>query len=279
LDQPTAQVLIEAHIIEATSQTARELGIQWGGLYRWNRQSDNYWIAPNAGDAIGVDSSTDGVNPSTGWASNFPADLTAATVAGSGFSLGMIAETSNAILSAQLTALEEEGQLNILSKPSITTLDNQAAIIESGDDIPFQTVDDNKVQVEYKKAVLRLEVTPHVIEGDTLRLDIVTNKDEPDFSRTVNGNPTVITKYAKTNVVVFDGQTTVIGGLNKQTDQNLDYGTPWLRNIPGLGYLFKGESKGKQMQELLIFITPHILKRRLPVSMTPDVPTEPAPVP
>ncbi len=268
LDQPTAQVLIEAHIIETTRQTARELGVQWGGAYRWHRKSDNYWITPNAGNAIGVGSSTDNLNPTTGWAGSFPADLTSATVAGSGLSLGMIAETSNAILSAQLTALEEENKLNILSKPSITTLDNQAAIIESGNDIPFQTVNDNKVQVEYKKAVLRLEVTPHVIEGDTLRLDIVTNKDEPDFSRTVNGNPTVITKYAKTNVVVFDGQTTVIGGLNKQTGQNLDYGTPWLRNVPGLGYLFKGSSKGQQMQELLIFITPHILKSRLPDSGT-----------
>lgn len=278
LDQPTAQVLIEAHIIETNSQTARELGVQWGGLYRWNRGRDNYWIAPNGNDVMGVNPSEEGVNPSTGWASNFPADLSAAAVAGSGFSLGLIAETSNAILAAQLTALEEEGKLNILSNPSITTLDNQVAIIESGSEIPYQTVDDNKVQIEYKKAVLRLEVTPHVIEGDTLRLDIITNKDEPDFTNTVLGNPTVITKYAKTNVVVFDGQTTVIGGLNKQTDQDLDYGLPWLRNIPVLGYLFKGESRNHQMQDLLIFITPHILNRRPTVTVVPRAKIEAAPV-
>jgi type IV pilus assembly protein PilQ len=278
LDQPTAQVLIEAHIIEATSETARELGVQWGGLYKWNRQSDNYWIAPNAGNAIGVTPATEGVTPSTGWASNFPANLSAASITGTGFSLGMIAETANAILAAQLTALEEEGKLNILSKPSITTLDNQTAIIESGDEVPFQTVDDNKVQIEYKKAVLRLEVTPHVIEGDTLKMDIITNKDELDFTRTVSGNPTVITKKAETNVVLFDGQTTVIGGLNKQTDRDLDYGLPWLRNIPGLGYLFKGESKNRQMQELLIFITPHILERRKPITIVPKSGTEAAPV-
>lgn len=264
LDQPTAQVLIETYIIEATSQTARELGVQWGGLYT----GSDYWVTPNAGDAIG-NTATDPVNPSSGWASNFPADLSNAAVAGSGFTLGMIVQSGDLLLSAQLNALEEEGQLNILSKPSITTLDNQTALIEAGDEIPFQTVDDNKVQIEYKKAVLRLEVTPHVIEGDTLRLDIVTNKDEPDFTRTVSGNPTVITKYAKTNVVVFDGQTTVIGGLNKQTDRDLDYGLPWLRNIPGLGYLFSGESRNRQMQELLIFITPHILTRRPVASATP----------
>jgi type IV pilus assembly protein PilQ len=273
LDQPTAQVLIEAHIIEATSETARELGVQWGGLYTGNE----YWITPNAGDAIGL-TATDTVNPSSGWASNFPADLSSAAVAGTGFTMGTIIQAGDLLLSAQLNALEEEGKLNILSKPSITTLDNQTAIIESGDEVPFQTVDDNKVQIEYKKAVLRLEVTPHVIEGDTLKMDITTNKDELDFTRTVSGNPTIITKKAKTNVVLFNGQTTVIGGLNKQTDRDLDYGIPWLRNIPGLGYLFKGESRNRQMQELLIFITPHILKRRPSVTMEPTDAIKPAEV-
>ena len=273
LDQPTAQVLIEAHIIEATSETARELGVQWGGLYT----GSDYWVTPNASGGIGL-TAADAVNPSSGWASNFPADISGASVDGAGFALGMIVQSGDLLLSAQLNALEEEGKLNILSKPSITTLDNQTAIIESGDEVPFQTVDDNKVQIEYKKAVLRLEVTPHVIEGDTLKMDIITNKDELDFTRTVSGNPTVITKKAETNVVLFDGQTTVIGGLNKQTDRNLDYGIPWLRNIPGLGYLFKGDSKNRQMQELLIFITPHILERRTPMAMVPRSGTEAAPV-
>jgi type IV pilus assembly protein PilQ len=109
-------------------------------------------------------------------------------------------------------------------------------------------------------------------------MDIITNKDELDFTRTVSGNPTVITKKAETNVVLFDGQTTVIGGLNKQTDRDLDYGLPWLRNVPGLGYLFKGESRNRQMQELLIFITPHILKRRPSVTMEPADAVKPAEV-
>ena len=273
LDQPTAQVLIETYIIEATSQTARELGVQWGGLYT----GSDYWVTSGTGDAIGI-TGEDPVNPSAGVVSNFPADLSRAAVAGSGFTLGTIIQSGGLLLAAQLSALEEEGELNILSKPSITTLDNQTAIIEAGDEIPFQSVDDNKVQIEYKKAVLRLEVTPHVIEGDTLRLNIITNKDEPDFTQTVRGNPTVVTKYAKTNVVVFDGQTTVIGGLNIQTDQDLDYGVPWLRNIPVLGYLFKGEAKSRKLQELLIFITPHILKRRPTVTAAPEEPVEAVPV-
>ncbi len=240
------------------------LGVQWGGLYT----GSDYWVTPNASDGIGL-TAADPVNPTSGVAANFPADLSGAAVAGSGFTLGMIVQSGGLLLAAQLNALEEEGKLNILSNPSITTLDNQTAIIESGDEVPFQTVDDNKVQIEYKKAVLRLEVTPHVIEGDTLKMDITTNKDELDFTRTVSGNPTVITKKAQTNVVLFDGQTTVIGGLNKQTDRGVDYGIPWLRNIPGLGYLFKGESKSNQMQDLLIFITPHILKQRATVTTVP----------
>ncbi|MEE4113151.1 MAG: secretin N-terminal domain-containing protein, partial [Desulfobacteraceae bacterium] len=104
LDQPTAQVLIEAHIIEANSETARELGVQWGGLYTGN----DYWITPNASDGIGLTAS-DPVNPSSGVAANFPADLSGATVAGAGFTLGTIVQSGGLLLAAPLNALEEEG--------------------------------------------------------------------------------------------------------------------------------------------------------------------------
>ena len=91
------------------------------------------------------------------------------------------------LLSAQLTALQEEGKLNILSSPSITTLDNLTAMIESGRDVPFQTVEDGEVNIEYKKAVLSLKVTPHVIDSQTLKLSVKVNKDEVDFSNQVLG--------------------------------------------------------------------------------------------
>jgi len=123
-------------------------------------------------------------------------------------------------------------------------------------------VEDGEVKVEYKPAVLRLEVTPNVIDGDTLKLDIKVNKDEPDFSRTVLGNPTIITKKAETNVIQNDGQTIVIGGLSQETERRVQTGTPFLEDIPGLGYLFKRKSSADELEELLIFITPHILKPR-----------------
>lgn len=166
------------------------------------------------------------------------------------------------LLSAQLSALQDQGKLHILSSPSITTLDNQNAYIESGADVPYQSVEDGEVKVEYKKAVLRLDVTPHVIDGETLKMIIKVNKDEPDFSRTVLGNPTIITKKAETNVIQNDGQTIVIGGLSKESSARSKTGTPFLEDIPGLGYLFKRKSSADQMEELLIFITPHILKPR-----------------
>ena len=260
LDKPTPQILIEARIVEATSETARELGVQWGGLMHDN----NYWVYPgaNASGVLGNSLSGGSIDPTSGFAASFPAALTG----GAGLTLGFAAENiGRNILTAQLSALQRDGKLNILSSPSITTIDNKPALIESGDEVPYQTTDaEGNPTVTYKKADLSLQVTPHVIEGETLKLKIVTSKDELDFSRTVAGNPTIITKKAETNVILFDGQTTVIGGLNKETTNDSESGIPGLKDIPLLGYLFKGDSNSNKMEDILIFITPHILKKRLP---------------
>ena len=202
------------------------------------------------------------MNPAAGIASNFPANLGNAAQSGTGLSLGVIGEFGDDILAVQLSALEEEGKLNILSSPSITTLDNRKAMIESGNEIPIQIVEDDNVEVVYKSAVLSLEVTPHVIHDNALKLEISTTKDEVGTVSTVNQYPTIITKKANTNVILFDGQTTVIGGLKKNLRQNSEAGIPFLWRIPGLGNLFKNQSRQEQMEEILIFITPHILKTR-----------------
>jgi len=272
LDEPTSQILIEAHIVEATSETARELGVQWGGL---GYDGTHNWVTAGANSTglNGHSFSQGGIDMTAGQASNFPAPFSsgAALNTAAGLTLGFIYENvGDTLLSVQLSALEEDGKLNILSSPSITTVDNQKAIIESGDEVPFQTVEDGEVKIEYKKAVLSLEVTPHVIDEDTLKLSIHTKKDELDFSRTVAGNPTVITKNAITNVILFDGQTTVIGGLNKESQQKGEQGIPWLKDIPLFGYFFKGESKRTQMEEVLIFITPHILEKEIVDANAPE---------
>lgn len=269
LDRPTPQVLIEAHIVEATKSTAMDLGVQWGGLYRG---TNNNWVTAgaNSSGVLGNTVST-GADPTSGLVSNFPA----ASVTGDlGLTIGYVAQTiGSSILSVQLSALEQEGQLNILSSPSITTLDNQRALIESGSEIPYQTVEDGEVKIEFKKAVLSLEVIPHVINGKMLKLQIKTRKDEVDETRSIQGNPALITKVAETNVLLFDGQTTVIGGLTKEKTIKTESGVPFLKDVPVLGWLFKTDTDDKDMEDLLIFITPHILKEKFEDSAL-DVPAE-----
>jgi len=286
LDRPTSQVLIEAHIVEATKGTARDLGVQWGGLYRASSKDGvNHYITPgaNSSGATGqglYDGTTSGrnvqaINPTSGMAVNFPAAGVATS--GTGLTLGYVAEElGRHVLTVQLSALQEEGKLNILSSPSITTLDNQTAVIESGKEVPYQTVEDGEVKIEYKDATLRLEVIPHVIDGETLTMIIDVKKDELDFANAVGGQPAITTKKASTKVILLDGETTVIGGLNKEKVEDSEAGVPGFKDIPLLGWLFKGESKENALDDLLIFITPHILKERI-AAETQEVPAEEMP--
>jgi type IV pilus assembly protein PilQ len=255
LDKPTPQILIEAHIVEATKDVSMELGVQWGGLYN----SGDLWITPGANSSGVLDNtlSGGGIDPTSGNAFNSGGSSAA------GLTLGFALEDiGGGILAAQLSALQTEGKVNILSSPSITTLDNQKAIIESGQEVPYQTVENGEVKIEYKKAVLSLEVTPHVIGNNTLKLNINTKKDELDFANAVGGQPAIKTKKASTNVLLFDGQTTVIGGLSKENSDKSESGVPWLKDIPIIGYLFKGKGTSESLDEVLIFITPHILGER-----------------
>ncbi|MFW6335424.1 MAG: type IV pilus secretin PilQ, partial [Desulfosalsimonas sp.] len=170
---------------------------------------------------------------------------------------GRIAEN---VLYAQLSALQEDGKLNILSSPSITTMDNQAAYTEHGERVPYETTDDEgSPEVEFEDAVLRLEVIPHIIDGTFMRMQIKVKNDEVDFTQTVDGNPVIRAKDTETNLVVKDGQTIVISGLSKQTITDVNQGVPVLKNIPGAGWLFKGRDTGEEMEEFMIFITPTIL--------------------
>jgi len=241
LDLPTPQILIEAHIVEAESSTARELGVEWGGKYEFQDSKNTYTI----GDG--------------GTAFNFP------TTGVAGMTLGFMIDSGGANqLTAQLSALQVENKLKILSSPSITTIDNKTAKFKSGQEVPYQSVDDGNVKTEFKEAVLQLDVTPHVIDGEAIKMDIKVKKDEVGTATTATGGvPPIITKQAETNVILYDGQTTVIGGLNRDRDSRTDTGVPGLQNIPLLGVFFRGEETDREEGDLLIFITPHILKQRI----------------
>lgn len=252
LDLPTPQILIEAHIVEATSTTARELGVQWGGVYQVDSRN-----------VIGSGSATSGDStpniPSGNYAFNFPANVGTAA----GMAVGYLFNDGTNTLVAQLSALQNDRKLKILSSPSITTIDNQKATFESGQEVPYQSVDDGNVKIEFKEALLKLEVTPHVIDGEALKLSIKVNKDDVGTPLTTGSDPPIITKKAETNVILYDGQTTVIGGLNSSKDSRSDSGVPGLKEIPVLGVFFRGEATEKEMGDVLIFITPHILKQRI----------------
>ena len=293
LDKPVPQVLIKAYIVEATKDTARDLGIQWGGLYHGGGagQDKNYWITPGTysnqtgmtqpstagypgNSGVGVTpGSGDTVSPASGYGVNFPVDLSA----GSGMSIGYVAEyIGEHVLAIQLSALQQSNQLNILSSPSITTLDNQSATIKSGREVPYRAYEEGAVSIKWREAVLKLEVTPHIIDDKTLKLEISTTKDEIDPVNDVDGNPIIIKKGAETKVILFDGQTTVIGGLNKEVNGGQENGVPGLKDVSVLGNLFRSEGKSNEMEELLIFITPHILKQRQDMEKAEQTSGEPA---
>ena len=248
LDQPTYQILIEATIVQANTEVARQLGVQWGVL-----------DGSNSGEL------TTGITPGTGgFNSNFPAGF---DPIGTGFSYGASLVRGSQTLQAQLSALQKDGRLNIVSRPSITTLDQLTAIIESGEERPFASASGGGIaavsRVEFKKAVLRLEVTPHVIDKNWVKLNLDTTKDDFDDTRAViidgNAQVPVITRSASTSLYLANGQTTVIGGLSSESKSLQEEGVPFLKNIPGLGGMFRNQSDRKTFSDTLIFITPHIL--------------------
>jgi type IV pilus assembly protein PilQ len=170
-----------------------------------------------------------------------------------GLTLGHVNGT--ALLDMQLMAMEDSNNGRIVSMPKITTMNNKKAKIESGAEIPYQTVSSEGTKTEFKKATLSLEVTPHVTPNRQVRLEIDVHKDEPG----PGSPPPIITKQAKTEVLVNDGDTTVIGGLFKDTDNTAGAQVPGLGNLPVIGWLFKNKTTSRLGEELLIFITPKIV--------------------
>ena len=253
LDKKEQQVLIESRIVEVTHQKARELGIQWGGYH-------NSVTNMNFPATVGITGGTGLPSPNTGLGGVGVSLPTTATPTGAiGLTLGHVNGT--ALLDARLMALENSGTGRIVSMPKITTMNNKEAVIESGREIPYQTTSADGTKTEFKKATLSLKVTPHVTPDKHVRLEIQTNKDEADFANQLPGAPPpILTKQAKTEVLVKDGDTTVIGGLFKDNNQRGENKVPFFGDLPLLGWMFKSKLDKKSGEELLIFITPKIVE-------------------
>jgi len=270
LDKPTPQILIEADIVEATRDVARDLGVQWGGRYDTKTNSSGTQRLYFTPGVTGFEPKTVFGEGNSGnyYGINFPAD----TNGGAGASLGVMFGTMDGnILEMQLSALEAEGKVNIISRPSITTLDNQTAVTSSGTEIPYMTRDSDSLDVEFKEAVLKLEITPHVIGTNYLKMKILVTKNEVDFSTDtrVYGNPVIKKRETQTTLIVQDSETIVISGLSKSVKSQSQIGVPGLKNIPGIGSLFRNDGNGNNKEEVLIFITPHVLKKRITGNVIP----------
>ena len=190
-----------------------------------------------------------------GYAVNLPAP---AYTSGIGVSMGNVLDTFR--LDMALTALENKGKAKILSMPEVTTQDNTKANVIQGKMIPVQTVQYNTVTTRYVNAALELHVTPHITAEGTVMMNLEIKNDNADFSNLVNGIPPIITQSANTTVLVKDGGTTVIGGIYRVEDSVTNNGVPGFSKIPILGALFKGSQRVGNNRELLIFITPRIMK-------------------
>ncbi len=241
MDVPEKQVMIEARIVEATSTFSRSLGVSWGVHSR-----------DGSAALLGINAMDTGFG---GLTSAPPTAGVGSTAGGNlGISFGTLA--SNIKLDTRLSAAASAGMIKIISSPKVATLNNKAAKISQGQQIPYQnTTATTGAVTAFVAATLSLEVTPHINANGTIVMKIDAKNDAPG----TGSPPPINTKQATTELLLKDGETTVIGGIYVDSEQEGDDGVPYLMDIPFIGYLFKSNTKTKTKTELLIFITPRIL--------------------
>ena len=253
LDIPTPQVLIEAKIVEISKSFTQELGIQWG-LTGEAISSAPGSLAINGG--ANANTAADG--------SAFQVDLRQSTdiAAGSvsGFDLLLGGLLPGLDLNVRLEALEKQGKGRILSSPKVTTADNKEARIRSGKQIPYQVTSAEGNSIQFVDAELSLTVTPHVTSDNSVYMVIDATKNAADFTQLVGTVPTITTKETHTEVLVGNGDTTVLGGIYESASTENKKAVPFLSKIPLLGFLFKSFADSDVITELLVFITPTIIE-------------------
>jgi type IV pilus assembly protein PilQ len=233
IDKVTPQVEIEARIVEINEDFLKDVGT----AFSVSKESNDAGFGGSYSHIISMN------HPSTN------------TTSGIGFSLSRL---SGLTLDAQLNALEEENNVKIVSAPKIVTLDNKKATIKQGFEIPYQTVEDDEVNIEFKEVDLRLDVTPHVTPDQRVSLQIFVTKNE--VAELTQEAPALSTNEAVTELLVEDGDTIVVGGIKKDTTTKRKTGFPILKDIPILGWMFKRDIQESEKSELLIFMTPRIVQ-------------------
>jgi len=250
LDVRTRQVTLDAQIVVTAKNFTRSLGIQWGGRFFADAEHGNttgYRFPNNMGVNV-----TNGDDPdSAKYAVNFPAGSQLL-----GLTFGNVMDTLR--LNVALSASEKEGLTKTIARPTVTTLNNQSGTISSGDKIPyFNTSSTDGATVTFQDATTSLDVTPHITNDDWINLDVNITRDFP--GENTKAGPAIRTNTASTKVLVSNGDTLVLGGLN-QSQQTLNNNRiPWLGKVPFLGWLFKDDERSTTFSDLLFFITPRII--------------------
>jgi type IV pilus assembly protein PilQ len=258
LDRATPQVMIESRIVEASTNFSRDLGIQWGGSY-YNQRVGGWGPIGITGNQ-GLTGTTI-TNPPSGFPQpRYVVDAPVSSVGSLGLSLARISNGSILVLDMKLMALEGAGEVKLVSAPRIFTLDNVEAQIQQGEQIPYPQQSQDGISTAFVPATLSLTVTPHITPDDRVRLQVKVKNDFADFGRTVNGTPAINTREAKTELLVNSGDTIVIGGIIKQDKSWSETRVPFLAQIPGLSWLFKSRSVQDNKSELLIFLSPTIMR-------------------
>jgi len=264
LDTATPQVLIEARIVEVDTTFTRELGVQWGGTYR---RDGNTTFGVSGTQGTGGSAITSGaINtgnatpftdsaPVPNYAVNLPAAI--GSGAGGGIAFGILRD--NLRLDLALSALESAGKAKIVSSPKVVTVDNKEATIEQGTQIPYSTVSASGTNTQFIDATLSLKVTPHITPDGRVSMKLEAKNDSQGETG-ASGQPAINKKKATTEVLIGDGETTVIGGILQIQRTENQAGLPWLSKIPVLGYFFRKDTNTARNRELLIFITPRIIK-------------------
>jgi len=268
IDIPVRQVLIEARIVEADDTFGRNLGVKLGGADLRGIRGGIPGYSVGNGNYVQIGSNYNALNsqvtPGGTIADTSVVNLPAATINGASaasLALSLFSPTANRILNLELTALEADGKGKIISSPRVITADQSTAVIEQGEEIPYQVATSSgATSVQFRKASLKLEVTPQITPEGSVIMDLDVAKDSRGTDTT--GGPAINTKHAKTQVLVENGGTVVIGGIFTQTERTDVNKVPVLGDVPYLGALFRSTAKTSNKTELLIFITPKIVTER-----------------
>jgi type IV pilus assembly protein PilQ len=268
IDIPVRQVLIEARIIEADDKFGRSLGVRLGGNDLRGIRGGLPGYSLGNGNQGTVGGNLNAVGQQTGQTTpysysdtqfvNLPAVLQGVTNPAATFALSLFGASSNRFLNLEISALEADGKGKIVSSPRVITADQVKALIEQGTELPYQTATSSgATALQFRKANLKLEVTPQITPEGNVILDVDVTKDS--VGRSTSAGFAIDTKHVKTQVLVENGGTVVIGGIFEQADRDEVVKVPFLGDIPFLGNLFKTRSKTSEKTELLIFLTPKVL--------------------